>query len=89
MASILALKEALQPKVKEIMKANYNHELFQIMFSLPYLKNELLDRKGIMHRQTASNWLKKLANADILKQKKIGRSTYYLNFRLLEILSTG
>ena len=57
------------------------------MFTLPYLKIELLEKKGIAHRQTASAWLKKLADADILKAQKIGRTTYFVNYRLMELLS--
>jgi Fic family protein len=56
------------------------------MFTLPYLKIELLEKRELAHRQTASSWLKKLTNAGILKPQKIGRTTYYVNYRLMELM---
>jgi len=52
------------------------------------LKLDLLEKQGIAHRQTASIWLKKLADADIVMPQKIGRTTYYINYKLMEIMST-
>jgi Fic family protein len=54
---------------------------------MPYLKIELLEKKALAHRQTASSWLKKLTEADMLKPRKIGRTTYYINYKLMEILA--
>jgi Fic family protein len=59
------------------------------MFKLPYLKIELLEKKQLAHRQTASSWLKKLTEANIVKPQKIGRTTYYINYRLMELLSNN
>ncbi|MEM6964757.1 MAG: Fic family protein [Bacteroidota bacterium] len=85
--NILQLKKNLEEEVKEVLGVSYNYELVKMMFTLPYLKIELLEKNKIAHRQTASNWLKKLANANILNTKKIGKTNYYVNWRLLEILS--
>ncbi|HEX8314390.1 MAG TPA: hypothetical protein VF609_05335, partial [Flavisolibacter sp.] len=57
------------------------------MFKLPYLKIELLQKNGLAHRQTASVWLKKLTDAKVLVPQKGGRTTYYINYRLMELLS--
>jgi hypothetical protein len=43
------------------------------MFTLPYLKIELPDKRVPAHRQTASAWLKKMAEPDIIKAQKIER----------------
>jgi hypothetical protein len=59
------------------------------MFTLPYLKIELITKKEIAHRQTAAVWLKKLAEAGILKTQKMGRTTYYIKYRLMELLASG
>ena len=56
------------------------------MFALPYLKIELLEKRAIAHRQTALVWLKKLTDANILKPQTIGRTTYYINYRLMDLL---
>jgi predicted transcriptional regulator len=56
------------------------------MFTLPYLKIDLLVKKGIAHRETASVYLRKLEEADLLRSKKMGRVTYFLNYRLMDLL---
>lgn len=84
---ILELKIKMESEAKDIFGASYNHELMQLMFTQPYLKIELLERKKIAHRQTASSWLKKLAEANVLHPEKTGRTTYYINHRLMNILS--
>ena len=83
---MLLLKEEFEKQMKQTLGASFSYELLQLMFTLPYLKIELLEKKEIAHRQTASVWLKKLSNADILKPQKIGRTTYYINYRLMELL---
>lgn len=87
--SMLILKEELEQNMKEVLGASYSHDLLQLMFTLPYLKIEILEKKKIAHRQTASSWLKKLADAEILKPQKNGRNTYYVNHRLMTILTTA
>lgn len=84
---ILALKEELGKALKTVLGSSYNHDLLQEMFALPYLKIDTLQKKKIAHRQTASSWLSKLAKADILRTQKLGRSTYFINYRLMEILA--
>lgn len=84
---ILALKEQLEDQVKEILGASFKYELVQMMFTIPYLKIDSLVSNQIAHRQTASVWLKKLAKEDILQVKKIGKTNYYINWRLMELLS--
>ena len=61
----------------------------ELMFTLPYLKIELLEKKGLAHRQTASTWLRRLVDANILIPEKKGRTTYYINFRLMAIIAAG
>jgi Fic family protein len=84
---ILSLKEELEDTIKGVLGASYNHELLQEMFALPYLKIDTLERKKIAHRQTASSWLNKLSEAKVLRPQKIGRSTYFINHQLMEILA--
>jgi len=56
------------------------------MFELPYLKIDLLVKKGIAHRETASGYLKKLEQDGLLAAYKAGKSTYYVNHRLMDLL---
>lgn len=87
--SMLLLKDEFEKKMKDVLGSSFSYELLQLMFTLPYLKIELLENKAISHRQTASVWLKKLTEANILKPQKIGRTTYYINYKLMEILSSS
>ncbi len=84
---LLELKEETVRNMKDVLGASYNHDLLQLMFALPYLKIEVLEKKGLAHRQTASTWLKKLAESDILVPQKIGRTNYYVNEKLIGIFS--
>ena len=84
--SMLLLKEEFEKSMKEVLGSSFSYDLLQLMFALPYLKIELIEKKEIAHRQTASAWLKKLTDADIVRPQKIGRTTYYVNWRLMELL---
>ncbi|MCY7421058.1 MAG: Fic family protein [Chitinophagaceae bacterium] len=84
--SMLLLKEEIEKKMKDVLGVSFSYDLLRLMFALPYLKIELLEKKGIAHRQTASTWLKKLADSDIVRPQKMGRTTYYVNWRLMKLL---
>lgn len=85
--SMLLLKDEYESQMKQTLGSSFSYELLQLMFTLPYLKIELLEKKEIAHRQTASTWLKKLTEAKIVTPHKIGRTTYYINYRLMELLT--
>lgn len=85
--AMLQLKDDFEKQMKQTLGASYSYQLLQLMFTLPYLKIELLEKRAIAHRQTASVWLKKLTDANILKPQKIGRTTYYINYKLMELLA--
>ncbi|WP_037315923.1 Fic family protein [Salegentibacter sp. Hel_I_6] len=84
---MLVLKESLENSMKGVLGASYKHELLQLLFTLPYIKIDILVNHQIAHRQTASVWLSKLVENDILHTKKMGRTTYYINHQLLSILN--
>ncbi len=86
---MLILRDEYEKQLKKILGASFSYDLLKLMFTLPYLKIELLTRREIAHRQTAAVWLKKLEGAKILKTQKIGRTTYYINHKLMELLASG
>jgi Fic family protein len=86
--NMLSLKDETEKKMKKVLGASFSYDLLQLMFTLPYLKIELLEKRKIAHRQTASAWLKKLTESNILKPQKMGRTTYFINYHLMEILSS-
>lgn len=87
--SMISLRDEYEQLMKAALGSSYSHELLQLMFKLPYLKIELLEKQGIAHRQTASTWLKKLVDANILVPEKKGRTTYFINYRLMAIIAPG
>ncbi|MGF7232796.1 hypothetical protein [Arachidicoccus sp.] len=56
------------------MCASFNDGLLQILFTMPYLKIEFLNRKQLAHRQTAVSSPKKLTAANILFPQEKDRS---------------
>jgi Fic family protein len=85
---IIGLKKEMEEKTMQVLeKFNKRQELYDLMFTIPYLKIELVVKKGIAHRQTAAVYLKELETNSILKSVKIGRTTYYVNHRLLELIT--
>lgn len=85
--NMLFLKNEYEQRMKVVLGASFSFDLLHLMFMMPYLKIDLLEKKGLAHRQTASSWLKKLTDADMLKPQKMGRTTYYINYKLMEILA--
>lgn len=65
----------------------YSHELIEIIFSQPYSKIELLVSNNIASRNTASKYLKRLVEMDILQEHKVGKELLYLNKELYKILA--
>ena len=72
---------------KSLEKFGKRKELFELMFNMPYMKIDQLVKNGIAHRETASIYLKQLEKVGLLKTLKIGKSTYYINHRLMELLA--
>lgn len=85
---ILKLKTDLEPEIMKVLdKFGNRNALFELMFTMPYLKISLLVDRRIAHRETASIYLKKLEDADILRKISVGKSNYYINYRLMDLLT--
>lgn len=65
----------------------YSRELIEILFTQPYCKINFLVEKGIASRNTASKYLHRLVDIDILSLEKIGNESLYLNKKLYKLLS--
>ncbi|MBP6402913.1 MAG: Fic family protein [Bacteroidia bacterium] len=83
-----SLMQELEPKMKEVLGSGYDRALLDLMFTIPYLKIELLERMGFGHRQTVSKYLNQLNAAGIVKEQKAGKTKYFINYRLLELFGT-
>lgn len=84
---ILETKLQVEHDMKSALGSSYTREINDLIFSYPYIKIRVLEQYRIARRQTASVYLQKLAQKGILTPAKIGKETYYINHRLMEILA--
>lgn len=84
---ILELKALAETDLKNKMAGTYSRDLNDLLFSYPYIKIAVLEENGIAKRQTASQYLQKIEEFGWLQALKIGREVYYINHKLIEVLS--
>lgn len=80
------LHETIQ-KVKDEAPEIYSRELVDTLFMQPYCKIAFLVDSGIASRNTASKYLNRLVELNILQSDKIANETLYLNKKLYDLLS--
>lgn len=90
MIMVNRIKDLMDIYKKEIKEKFpfYSHDLINILFKFPYTKIDFLERELNIHRNTASTYLNKLAEAKLLTKTKIGKTNYFINTSLMEILKT-
>ena len=64
----------------------YSQDLINNLFNHPYTKIEFLQRDLKVSRLTATKYIEALAEAGFVKKFKVGRSNYYVNVALNDIL---
>ncbi|MDA9773573.1 Fic family protein [Saprospiraceae bacterium] len=64
----------------------YSQDLLNNLFKHPYTKIDFIVKDLSVSRLTAANYLNKLAKDGVLRKEKIGKSNYYINEKLYEIL---
>jgi len=84
---IRTLLEATLEKVKEQCPKIYSKELVEIIFENPYSKIDILVKKMNINRKTASKYLNKLEETDVLTPVRIGKEKVYINNDLMAILA--
>jgi len=88
-ASVIAIREAMRD-MKHRIRAQfkfYSQDLLNNLFSHPYTKIGFLERELKVSRLTATKYLDALADGGFLIKQKIGRSNYYINATLYQILT--
>lgn len=86
---IVVLMQKYKIRSKEVLKKGYSHELINNLFSYPYTKIEFVMDRVEITRPTATNYLNALVEAGLLQKKKLGRTNYYLNGDLIELITKG
>ena len=65
----------------------YSWELVESLFKQPYCRIGNLVAAGIAKRQTASVYLKQLADLGVLREVKSGRETLFIHPKYIELLT--
>jgi len=88
--TIQSIKSALMDYKHRIREQHkfYSQDLINNLFSHPYTKIEFLQRDLNISRMTATRYLDALAESGFLNKQKMGRSNYYVNLSLNQILLT-
>jgi Fic family protein len=84
---IYDLLQSTIEKVKIEAADIYSRELVDLLFVQPYCKISFLVDSGVASRNTASKYLNRLVELDILALEKIGNESLYLNKQLYNLLS--
>lgn len=84
---IIDLMEAVRAEVQAKAPRIYSKDLIEIVFHHPYCKIKFVEEAGKTTRQTASSYLKTLSELGILRPHKIGRDAYFINDKLLRVLT--
>ncbi len=83
------LMKNTQERVAAQLPKIYSKDLLEILFMHPYTKIDFLVEGLNLHRDTASKYLKELEKVGVLKPLKIGRSKYFINLELFNMLKKG
>jgi len=77
-------------KYKNLLRDNYkfySQDLLNNLFKHPYTKIEFVERDLGVSRITAAKYLNELAKDGLLRKEKLGTGNYYINERLMDLLT--
>ncbi|MDM8565912.1 Fic/DOC family N-terminal domain-containing protein [Candidatus Halobeggiatoa sp. HSG11] len=83
---ITALMKEQKHKIRTDLPKIYSQDLLNNLFKHPYTKIGFLTDDLQVHRNTAAKYLDELAKIKILKKEKIGKSSFYINTSLLNLI---
>jgi Fic family protein len=86
-AAIRVLIEHTGNHVKTQLPQIYSHELMQIIFEQPDCRIQNLVGRGIAKRQTASSYLKQLAEIGVLADIRAGKEKLFVHPKLIRLLT--
>lgn len=89
-AKIAAIRELIAyttEHVRRQLPQIYSHELIDIIFEQPYSRIQYLVEQDIAKRQTASAYLKQLADIGVLHEIKAGKEKLFVHPKLIQLLT--
>lgn len=84
--NIRGLMEVFKTAFKDKLHKIYNKELLDVLFKHPYTKIEHVENELNVSYLTARSYLDQLDREGLLSKQKIGKSNYYINHSLYELL---
>ncbi len=81
--------EITSAKVRLVSPGIYSKDLIEAVFSNPYCRIRFIEQATGVTRQTASTYLQRLTELEVLRPEKLGRELLYVNDEVLKILSSG
>ena len=73
--------------VRQLLPKIYSRELIEVIFEQPYCRINNLVKKEIAKRQTASVYLKRLVEIDVLTEHANGKEKLYIHPKFLQLLT--
>jgi len=83
---ISRLAERMQEQARSSARAGRREGFVEILFKWPYCKIGIVQRELQCSRITAKRYLDEMASLGLLEQVRRGRSYYYINTQLVELL---
>lgn len=80
------LLEETALRIRQDASAIYTRELAELIFVRPYCRISHVVDSGLAKRQTASVYLKQLADIGVLREHKVGREKIFLNPAFIDLL---
>ncbi|MBY0379784.1 MAG: Fic family protein [Burkholderiales bacterium] len=83
------LMKKFKLKIQREAKNIYSKELLECLFKHPYTKIKFIENDLGVYRQTASKYLDRLVDLELLTPHKLWKSNYYINHELFNLLSNA
>lgn len=80
------LMQDYKDKLRLELPKIYSQDLLNILFENPYTKIDFLENELRINKRTAQNYLDKIAELGFLEKTKVGKSNYYMNNQLINVL---
>jgi Fic family protein len=80
------LMQGYKMKLRNDLPKIYSQDLLNILFSNPYTKTDFLEVELKISKRTALNYLDAISENGLLEKVKVGKSNYYINTNLIEVL---
>jgi Fic family protein len=85
--NLRGLMQATKHRLRDELPKIYSQELLNNLFRYPYTKIEFVEKDLGVSRITAARHLEALAKSGFVEKKKIGRTNFYINRPLFELLT--